>query len=59
MYIKVSARSKSFHIIRTWTRVGSAITLCGRSATGESSDTFGDEKTCETCWRAKAKTEGA
>jgi hypothetical protein len=44
---------RSWHIIRTWTRVpGRAITLCGKSATGETQPVFPpDEKTCETCLR--------
>lgn len=52
MFIKI----RSWHVIRTWTRVpGRAITLCGRTATGESADSFGNERSCETCLRIQAK----
>ena len=52
MYVKI----KSWHIIRTWTRVPNRfITLCGKMGTGQSSDTFGDEKSCESCLRIRAK----
>ena len=56
MYIRIV----SWHVIRTWTRVpGRALTYCGRTATGESADDFGDDRTCETCFRITAKNEGA
>jgi len=52
MYIRI----RSWHIIRTWTRVpGRALTRCGKVATGEPSNDFGDEKTCESCLRLNAK----
>jgi hypothetical protein len=52
MYIRI----RSWHIIRTWTRVpGTALTLCGKRATGASADTFGDDKSCESCLRLQAK----
>ena len=51
-YVKL----RSWHIVRTWTRVpGRFITLCGRMGSGTSSMTFGDEKTCESCLRINAK----
>jgi hypothetical protein len=52
MYIRI----RSWHIIRTWTRVPNvAVTLCGRRASGEATEGFGDEKTCEVCLRLFAK----
>jgi hypothetical protein len=52
---------RSWHVIRTWTRVpGRAITLCGRTATGESRDIFpSEERTCETCLRIAARRDDA
>jgi hypothetical protein len=51
-YVKL----RSWHIVRFWTRVPhSFITLCGRRGSGFSSDTFGDEKSCETCLRIFSK----
>ena len=49
-------RIRSWHVIRTWTRMpGRAITLCGRTSDGESSpDLPMDEKSCETCLRIRA-----
>lgn len=50
-------RIRSYHIIRTWTRVpGGFITLCGRR--GQSNEwvaDFGNEKTCESCLRIARK----
>lgn len=48
-------RIRSVHVVRTWTRVpGRAITLCGRMATGATSDELPlEEKSCETCLRLK------
>jgi len=52
----VYIRIRSWHIVRTWTRVpGRAITLCGRSASGATTDSFGDDASCETCLRIAAK----
>ena len=52
MYVRI----RSWHIIRTWTRVPNvALTLCGKRANGPSSDDFGEEKTCESCLRLRAK----
>ena len=52
MYVKI----RSWHILKTWTRVPNRfITLCGRGGYGESADSFGDEKSCETCLRINAK----
>lgn len=52
---------RSWHIIRTWTRVPRrAVTLCGRRAEGESADTLPmDEKSCESCLRIAAKRSEA
>ncbi len=51
-YVKL----RSYHIIRTWTRVpGGFITLCGRRGSGHSALDFENEKTCETCLRIAAK----
>lgn len=51
----------SWHIFRTWSRVpGRAVSLCGRRIeAAETSDTFGDDRTCETCWRAKGRADAA
>jgi len=55
-YIRVSGRSLSWHVVREWTRKpGVALTLCGRRATGATAADFGDDKTCELCYRAKAR----
>jgi hypothetical protein len=52
----VYIRIRSWHIVRTWTRVpGRAITLCGRSASGPTAEGFGDDASCETCLRIAAK----
>jgi len=52
----VYIRIRSWHIVRTWTRVpGRAITLCGRSASGPTSDGFGESASCETCLRIESK----
>lgn len=50
-------RIRSWHAIRTWTRVpGRAITLCGLTAEGDSRLEFpADEKSCESCLRMLAK----
>lgn len=49
-------RIKSYHILRTWTRVpGRFITLCGRQGNGDAELTFGDDRTCESCLRIAAK----
>lgn len=51
-------RIRSWHVIRTWTRVpGRAITLCGRTAEGPTAEGRGDERSCETCLYIKAKKE--
>ena len=53
-YVKL----KSWHILRTWSRVpGRFITLCGRVGTGDVVADFGDEKTCETCLRIASKAQ--
>jgi hypothetical protein len=46
---------RSWHIIRTWTRVpGRAITLCGRTVVGDAyPEPAGGEATCETCFRIR------
>ena len=52
MYVRI----RSWHIIRTWTRVPDvALTLCGKRAHGPATDDFGDDKTCESCLRLQAK----
>ena len=58
-YIKTSdVEGRSWHLIRTWTRVpGRAITLCGKPAHGSTIDDFGAERSCESCLRAKARNE--
>jgi hypothetical protein len=54
-YIKI----RSWHVVSTWTRVpGHAITLCGKSASGEQSPFLPiSEKSCETCLRLKVKND--
>ncbi len=43
---------RSWHIVRTWTRVPNrAITLCGRTAAGDTSPDLPAEKSCESCLR--------
>lgn len=56
-YIKTrDVPGRSWHILKTWTRVpGRAITLCGKPATGSTADDFGDERSCESCLRIKAR----
>lgn len=46
-------RIRSWHIVRTWTRVpGRAITRCGRIAAGASSPFLpSNEPSCESCLR--------
>jgi hypothetical protein len=53
-------RIRSWHAIRNWSRVpGRAITLCGRAATGETSDTLPEGKSCENCLRIVARKADA
>lgn len=56
-YVKI----RSWHIIATPTRVsGGYITLCNRSVVaGVTADDFGDDKTCETCFRKQAKLDAS
>lgn len=53
-YVKI----QSWHIVRLSTRTGQWMTLCGRVAHGlgaETADSFGDDRTCESCLRIAAK----
>ena len=52
-YVKI----RSFHLVRLMTRGGQLETLCGRMAPrdAETADSFGDERTCEVCYRVAAK----
>lgn len=53
MYMKI----RSWHRVREWTRVpGRAITLCGRTVSGQQSVTLPmTEKSCETCLRIDSR----
>lgn len=56
MYIRWRSDRGSWHVIRTWTRVPNvAAALCGKRPSGPTADTFGDEKSCESCLRINAK----
>jgi hypothetical protein len=62
MYIQGRPEVKrSWHILQTWTRVpATARVWCGRRASGEVSDVLPEgEKSCESCFRRKAKAEEA
>lgn len=56
-YVKI----RSWHIVRTPTRAfDTYITLCNRTVTTtETANDFGDERTCETCFRKNAKMNAA
>lgn len=58
-YVKI----RSWHIVKTPTRFvmfDTYITLCNRTVTTtETSNDFGDEKTCETCFRKQARINAA
>lgn len=50
----------SWHALKTFTRTGSALTLCGKTIGGpgdepETSDDLPAEKSCETCLRILAR----
>ena len=48
---------RSWHRIRTVTRVGTFVTLCGRLApsSAATADEFGEERSCESCLRIESQ----
>lgn len=58
-------RIVSWHVLRTFTRAGGGLTLCGRSATqAQVEETYTTDlpaqgKTCESCLRIAARNANA
>lgn len=55
--MKKYVQIRSWHIISGVSRANRVLTLCGRMAAigAQEADTFGDDKSCETCLRIEAK----
>ncbi len=58
-YVKSPNPRRSWHLLRTWTRVpGRALTVCGLTIEGAlEHDGVPAQRTCERCWRVKASRE--
>lgn len=48
---------RSWHVVRHVDRDGNYLTACGRRVgwDARTADTFGDDKSCETCLRVEAQ----
>lgn len=57
MWVKI----RSWHVFRTWTRAGQALTECGRRVGPDTVVTAdelpGNEKSCESCLRIVTRAE--
>lgn len=52
--MKRYVRIRSWHVIRGVSRANRVMTMCGRMAEigAQEADDFGDDRSCETCFRA-------
>jgi hypothetical protein len=55
--MKRFVRIRSWHLIAGISRANRVMTLCGRMAAigADEADTFGDDRSCESCLRVAAK----